>query len=82
MKAAAKLILFAAVCAGGAAWAEDAVQVASLAVKERLAAIELINVTAKKEQDAAATANADAPVAAILRAAEALEALEDDGERG
>ena len=82
MKAAAKLILFAAACAGGAACAEDAVQVPSLSVKERLAAIELINVTAKKEQDAAATANADARVAAILRAAEALEALEDDGERG
>lgn len=82
MKAMAKPIVVAAVCIGGAAWAEDAVEVASLTVKERLAAIEIINVTAHKEQNPAATADADARVAAILQAAEAFEAAEDDEPRG
>ena len=66
-------ILAAALFAAGSAHATDTpIEVASLQVKERLAAIEQINVTAKKEIDAAAEA-ADADVAAILDMAEAVE---------
>ena len=66
-------ILAAALFAAGSAHATDTpVEVASLQVKERLAAIEQINVTAKKEIDAKAEA-ADAEVAAILELAETVE---------
>ncbi len=66
-------ILTAALFAAGSAHATDVpVTVASLQVKERLAAIEQINVTAKKEIDVTAEA-ADADVEAILELAEAVE---------
>ena len=66
-------ILAATLFAAAGAHAEDApIQVASLQVKERLAAIEQINVTAKKEIDPAAEA-ADTEVEAILALAEAAE---------
>ena len=76
MRTIAKFALLAAPLSAGAASAEGAVAVASLAVKERLQAIDVINVTAQKAPDAAATAEVDAGVAAILDAAEALEAAE------
>ena len=65
-------ILTAALFAGAAHATDAPIQIASLEVKERLAAIERINVTAKKEIDANAEA-VDADVEAILELAEAVE---------
>ena len=69
MKRASHALLAAAALAAGATYAAETVEVASLSVKERLRAIEVINVTAQKELDVEATAQVDAEVAAILEAA-------------
>ena len=66
-------LLVAGALAAGAVCASEPVAVASLSVKERLEAIEVINVTAQKELDAEASEHLDADVAAILAAAGAAE---------
>ncbi len=69
MKRASHALLAAAALAAGATCVAETVEVASLSVKERLRAIEVINVTAQKELDVEASAQMDAEVAAILEAA-------------
>lgn len=73
MVRAGSALLVAGALAAGAASASEPVAVASLSVKERLEAIEVINVTARKELDAEASEHLDADVAAILAAAGAAE---------
>ena len=73
MKTIQTTILAGAVLAAGGALATDTpIDVPTLQVKERLAVIEQINVTAKKEVDPSAEA-VGADVAAILELAETLE---------
>ncbi len=76
MKMIQTTILAVAVLTAGGTLATDTpitpIDVPTLQVKERLAVIEQINVTAKKEVDPSAEA-VEADIAAILKLAEALE---------
>ena len=71
------ILAMAVLTAGGALATDTPIDVPTLQVKERLAVIEQINVTAKKEVDPSAEA-VEADIAAILETAAALEKLQKE----